>query len=66
MISLNCQCDECRGSISDGDAAYCIGCWNTAQVELDKFQAIIDERDDEIADLKQQLVETALAKLERP
>ncbi|MCX6568021.1 MAG: hypothetical protein NT147_03085 [Candidatus Aminicenantes bacterium] len=59
MIGLNGNCDECRGGIFDGDAAYCSKCWEIAQREIDDLMKRISQLKAEVDWLTAQLDEAA-------
>lgn len=46
MIDLNCNCDECRKRLGDGDEIICKECYDSALKEIDRLEQ-------EIAGLKE-------------
>lgn len=50
-IESNHTCDECRGSIEEGEVAYCGGCFDSLKDEIDNLMK-------EIENLQEDLVST--------
>jgi len=42
-MSIDCRCDICKFTLSDGDSTYCGDCYNKLEVEIQTLEEQLDQ-----------------------
>ena len=54
-IEINCNCDNCSTTFSNGEPSYCNRCYQDLENEIDKLKIKLDEVETEKDDLQNQV-----------